>query len=538
MRILLIKLVLAVLCASAAATEVVFEGPPPADRDRLVSLASRQMHPDTLRAVLIDEGYLDAVVSSDSVKVTVNAGPPYMLDRIIWLHDSSESTFANRVFSRRNLEEIINDHLKSFQGRGHLYASAAVVGVDRSGADVTIRVRLSPGPLLTLERSLFTGLVRTSAGLVERYLPLEKGDTLTELSLSRAERAAAAIPFVVYRPPAVIRPLPGYTAADVEFAFDEKKQVVVAGGGGYTPAASSRVAWNLNLAFQNLFGQGKQVRLHSERRETGRQVLDISYSQPLFLISVGTLSGRVATRDYRDRFYEFALGGAYETSITRDFTAALSLGWRSVEPSGDAPSYSSFAAAVTAARNSLDNQLNPSSGLVLEWTVEFSYRRYAADSPALSPERGSFNETRNRVSFGWYRSLVARLVGYVGLSYVGLETGESLPPLSELYYLGGPGTIRGYRNEQFVAVRSARGSLEPRWRVDGGYLFLFYDGAYINNRVPGIADGVITDEFYRSGYGFGAAVIERSRSVKISLGWNPETSFDQPQLSLEFSSEI
>lgn len=538
MRTLLTYITLIVSGTGVLAGEVVFDGTAPDGRERYVAYAEKDTNPDTLRALLVGEGYLDAVVAVDSDLVRINAGPLYRLAQIFWAGDSTVTTTARPAFSRGNLEEVLAGRLRSYQERGYLYASAAVLGVHRLGTDVTVRVRLSPGPFLILERSILTGLTRTRGELIERYLPLESGDTLTDLALRRTERAAASIPFVLYRPPAVIQPRPGYTAADVELTFEEKKQVLVSGGGGYTPTGSSRVVWNLNLAFQNLFGQGKQIRLHSERRETDRQVLDINYSQPVFLIGVGSLSGRVATRDYRDRFYEFALGSRYEFLVTRDFKASLGLGWRSVEPSGNAPSYSSFAAEVSVARNNLDNQLNPSSGLLLRWAIEFSYRRYTADSLASPPERGSFNETRNNVDVRWYQTLVRGLVGHVAVSYAGLETGESLPPLSELYYIGGPGTIRGYRNEQFAAVRSAYGTLEPRWRMAGGYIFAFYDGAYINNRVSGIDGGVVTDEFYRSGYGFGAAIIERSRSVTISMGWNPETSFDQPRLSLKFSSEI
>ena len=129
-------------------------------------------------------------------------------------------------------------------------------------------------------------------------------------------------------------------------------------------------------------------------------------------------------------------------------------------------------------------------------------------------------------------------MGHAAFGYVGLETNESLPPPAELYYIGGPGTIRGYRNEQFAAIRSAYATLEPRLRFDSGYLFVFYEGAYINNRVAAGDGGTRADEFYRSSYGVGGAVIDGSRSVRISLGWNPEASFDQPRLSLEFSSEI
>ncbi|MFQ5453893.1 MAG: hypothetical protein ACE5D6_06870, partial [Candidatus Zixiibacteriota bacterium] len=70
------------------------------------------------------------------------------------------------------------------------------------------------------------------------------------------------------------------------------------------------------------------------------------------------------------------------------------------------------------------------------------------------------------------------------------------------------------------------------------YIFLFYDIAYINDRIPLNNNKVSTDEFYKFGYGVGLAVVDKSQSIKISLGWNRDTSYDQPRLSVQFSSEI
>ncbi len=98
--------------------------------------------------------------------------------------------------------------------------------------------------------------------------------------------------------------------------------------------------------------------------------------------------------------------------------------------------------------------------------------------------------------------------------------------------------MRGYRNEQFAAIHTATGSVEPRLRFDQGYLFFFYDGAYLNNRVHGDNNSIDTNEQYRYGYGLGLAVMEPGRVLRLSLGWNPELPFDQPRLSVEFTADL
>lgn len=540
MRRLLLTLVTLVLALDGVrGGEIIFEGIQPTNRRTIERRGSRGNLPaDSIKAMLVSEGYLDAVVRSEAGRVIVQARGQSMLNRILWLDDSTLQSNIGLPFTRQNIEDIIERRLTQDRNAGFFYSSAAVRSIARVGNAISLEIFLNPGPKLALNATRYNGLSRTGPDLIDRYLTMETGDLIIEKELRRAERRAADIPFVTFKPPINVRPLPGYTQADLEYNFTEKKQVLISGGAGYSPGNSSSVVWSLDLAFQNLFGAGRRARLMSERREESRQILDISYRQPVFLFGVGDLGFGASTRDYRDQFYEFSLGVDYRTRLSNSFWAGLKLGWRSVEPSGAQPSYNAFTSDVTIENSSIDDAINPSSGTSLVWTIAFAYRRYANDSLASHPERAAFNETRTAVKAQWFQRLKANLIGHIRLEFLGLQTAESLPPMSELFLIGGLPAIRGFRNEQFAALRTAYGTLEPRFRYHSGYLFLFYDGAYINNRAANPAGDVVTSEFYRYGYGLGVAIVERGRSVKVSLGWNPDLPFDQPRLSLEFSSEI
>jgi len=519
--------------------EVVFEGTPPVNSRAIQRRALRAQLPvDSVRSMLAEEGYLDAVVRVEDGRVVVQASERCVLDRILWINDSTVQSDIGIPFTRRDLENLIDRRLTEDRNAGFFYSTANLRNITRLGNAVSVDIFLNPGPRLTLSKAIYNGLTRTAPDLIARYLILDSGDVIIEKDLRRAERRAAEIPFVLFRPPLNVRPLPGYTNADLEYNFEEKKQVLLSGGAGYSPGASSSFVWSLDLVFQNLFGGGRRARLLSERREDSRQTLNVIYRQPLFLFGVGDIGFSVATRDYRDQFYEFSLATDYRSRLSDAFAGGLKLGWRSVEPAGAQPAFNVFTSEVTIENSTIDNTVNPSSGTSLAWTMAFTYRRYSEDPLVSRPERTSFNETRTTVRALWFQRLKANLIGHIRMEFLGLQTAESLPPVSELFFVGGPPSIRGYRNEQFAAVRTAYGTLEPRFRFNTGYLLLFYDGAYINNRVVDPVGYVVTDEFYRHSYGFGAAIVDRGRSVKLALGWNPDTSFDQPRLSIEFSSEI
>jgi len=486
----------------------------------------------------IDRGYLDVQIDFKDESLTVNPGNRFYLNNIIINDDSLIFKPIGRLFTAQNLNVSIDKVLESYYREGYYFARAVIGKITGAGDSLTVTLDVNKGPEVMLGEKIYTGLKRSDPGGIERYIPLDEGDILTSDRIDLAGKSAAMIPYVNYYPPVKVRPQAGYMVSDLEFAFVEKKQFNVFGALGYVPDDESGLVWSLDMKLRNLFGAGREASIYSERREKGRNILNVDYLQPFFLVGAGTLGFNVSTRDYRDEFYEFAVGGDYKTYYNPQFSTNLALGWKKVVPEGDLPAYNSYRVTFAIEREALDYPFNPKRGLKLGWSVDFSYRRYESPKSETTLERRSYNETGTSVNLYGYHEIAGNLVGHLSLNYTGLETSESLPPLSELTFLGGPGTLRGYRNEQFPALRTAYGTIEPRLRFKTGYLFIFYDGAYLNNRVSADDESTKSDEYFRYGYGLGLSLNNPERAVKISLGWNPDLSFDQPRLSIEFSSDI
>lgn len=526
--------------AEVRATEVVFQ-----DGESRVSRSIARMArnlPDSLAAdsvvtFLNNAGYLDAGANLEEDRLLVTTGRRYLLDRIVVDGDSTTAVSIKKPFIRDNLSSAVGAILDRYYRSGYYYAAAEIDRIMADGQDITAFATVNRGPVVTIKRKILTGLTRTDSDFLGRFIAVSEGDTLTERAVSAAEKSAAAIPFVSFIPPAIVRPREGYTESDLEFRFLEKSQFRFEGGAGYQPDDETGLVWSLNAAVRNLFGRGRQVSLLSERREKGRNRLEVRYRQPMLWLGVGSLGFKVATRDYRDRFYEFAAGADYVTSLNREWSAGIELSWASVEPSLALPSYDRFESGFSVSRETVDNPLNPGRGLAVSSSVAYSHRRYANEA-LTTGLRQSFNETRVGLDLDFYQPVGHKSVLHVGLNYAGLETSESLPPLSELVLVGGPGTLRGFRNEQFAVLRAACGTIEPRLRFEGGNFFIFYDAAYLNNRISDNAGATRTEEFYRSGYGVGLALTNPGRAVRISLGWNRDLAFDEPRLAVEMFSDI
>jgi outer membrane protein assembly factor BamA len=541
-QIILLAIALTLAWARAAAVDVKYTDNQPEGLSRLHHWLNhlerkgqtRNALADSARSFLRERGYLDAVAELTDGEVTVTAGSRYRLASVSVPADSLLIPIR-AIFTEDNVESAIQSALDRYRQQGHYFARARIAKIERNATNVQLVLNITAGPVVTVADNVLTGLQRSNARIVRRFIPAEPGDTLTDELIETAEEAAEAITFLQFVPPLIVRPQPGYTQADLEYQFREKPQVQFEGGGGYIPDDPTGLVWNINLDLLNLFGSGRRAGILSERREEKRSVLEIDYRQPLFLLGVGNLRLNARTRDYREDFYEFGMSGEYLLQLGSSFNTGLGMGWKRVEPTGDLRSYSLYSVSYVLDRTALDDRINPSEGLLMRWEIAFANRRYASDTTG---SREVFNETRTDVTLGVFYPLVSELVGHVELGYSGLETSEDLPPLSELIFVGGPRTIRGFRNEQFVAQRLGRGTVEPRLRFNTGYAFVFYDGAYINTPQRNSNGDVSTKERYENGYGFGIAFATVDRSVKLSIGWNPLLPLDQPRLSIELISNL
>ena len=541
-RIILYTLLAAWLTADAVATQVVYRGEKPVTAKQIGRLAAALPNNnglvDSVTALLSIDGYLDARAERSGDSLIIDSGRRSRLARLVVTGDSTFNVRVQDYFSRDNLEDRIENQLRHLYDQGYHYASIQITGVRREGLSIEVDATVNRGPVVMVADVRYLGLERSRPEQIARLLPIRRGDTLTHEALRATEAAADRIGYVTFRPPIRVQPQPGYQAAVLELQFDEKKQFRIEGTGGYIPDNSTGLVWSLQMGFTNMFGDGRQAGLLSERREKGRNSLALEYRQPLFLVGMGELTVSAATRDYRDQFYEFTASSQYSSGFRSGWEGALGLAFKSVTPADGQPSFRRYTARVSMSHGELLPRSNPIRGWSLFWSVAYAHRRYSGDSLAGDLRRQVLNDTRATVSLQAAQSIYRRVVMQLKGGYQGYRTTESLPPVSELYLIGGPGSLRGYRNEQFAAIHTATGSVEPRLRFDQGYFFFFYDGAYLNNRAHGDDNSIDTNEQYRYGYGLGLAVMEPGRVLRLSLGWNPELPFDQPRLSVEFTADI
>lgn len=540
-RIVRVMVILMALFSNSEGREVVFRDTPE-HLERIVqrlarSALSTENLKDSIESVLIDNGYFDATVQGDKLRLIIDAGQRFQLEQVVDDADSTVFEIVDEPFTVQNLDRAMARLLRRQQDVGHFFCRATITRFDRNDRKVRAIVNLNRGPLVTIGDVRLAGLNRTDPDLVRRHLVDVNGSALTQSTIDHIEADAQAIGFLDFQPPPAILPRSGHQQADIELMFRERRQVHFEGGIGYLPNDPDGLTWSFFVRSENLFGGGRTAAVRSNRYEKGRNVLAVDYRQPLFLFGTGSLGLGVSTRDFRDQFSEFTLHTDIETRLSRGLSWGLFAGWRSVEPAVGIPSYRVISGGLEISRRLTRNRLNPRSGLTLNWRLAYTHRAYSSDSTNTG-SRGTYDETRVAAAIDLYRPLPGSIVGHFGLKWKSLETNEELPPLSEMVFLGGPASLRGFRRDRFAGLRAAVVTAETRLRFEQGYGFLFYDGAYLFNRRDRGDAVIVIDETYHNGYGMGLMLSDGNRAVKLSLAWNPELSYDEPWLSVELSAGI
>ncbi len=121
---------------------------------------------------------------------------------------------------------------------------------------------------------------------------------------------------------------------------------------------------------------------------------------------------------------------------------------------------------------------------------------------------------------------------FLELVYKGLESVEDVVPLSEQYYVGGARTLRGYRENQFHGRRVALARAE--FRIGGSpqeNLYVFIDNGYILQETL-TEDGVLGEDLFKTGYGFGLRTRSQVGVVGLSFGLGEEVSLGQAKVHI------
>ncbi|MDZ7623528.1 MAG: POTRA domain-containing protein [Ignavibacteriaceae bacterium] len=521
---------------------------------------------------LISNGYFNFIfegsqfeLSSDSQKVSlllnVDEGQPTFVKELFFkasdsvnIDDfiSSLNYLRGEIFNRYEIETSISSLLTDFENRGFPFAAVKIQSVHFYDDSVSedhyadIYLALEEGRKSRIDKIEVSGNTSTKDYVVTRELRIDSGE---EYSQQKIENLPRRLNKLRYFDPV---PVP-------QFYIDSQNNGVLLvnvkerntnnfdGIIGYIPPAkdneSGYVTGLVNVTLRNIFGTGRAAAVRWQKLTRESQELELKYLEPWLFGYPFNLNADLFQRIQDTTYVQRRLGGALEFLATEDISASAFISTEEIIPTERTiPVFtvynsSSLTTGLGLKIDLRDDPIASTGGFLFETLYSFSKKKINGPAEYITPAlETNINLQRITVGFGAFYEIFFRNI--IALSVNGKELNGPFFEQSDLWRFGGTRTVRGYREEQFLASRIAWANLEYRLMLtQRSYAFLFFDaGYYFLDAVP--EKGIAKLEEYIFGYGLGITVETAIGLLGVSFALAQGDSFSEGKIHFGIINEF
>jgi outer membrane protein insertion porin family len=431
---------------------------------------------DRIRAYYLDNGFLDIAVDEPEITINeakkelrivirVEEGPQYRIGNLTVKGNSlfAEAeirrlirTQSGGIFSRETLQGDVVAITDRYAERGYLFADVApITDTRRTENIVDVSLEITEGRQAFINRIEIVGNTRTREKVIRREIFLIEGDVFNSVLLQASRRNVEALGYFEE----VKLDTKRSTAEDrVDVVVDVKEKPTGAFsiGGGFSSVDG--LIGMVSISQSNLFGYGKRALVSGQIGSQANR-FNLVYTDPHFLDSNTMMEtrGYMTNTSYENNqgFNTETIGGAFSFGHSL-FERVYGLATYTIEDVliKDVDANAPFLVKEQAEQN---------GGWSMTSSVTGSLLRDARDSPT-EPTRGNRsrlsatyaggflgadnNFTKFAVESSQYWPLWWSMVFNLrGTFWYGDSFGDTPQlPVQERYFLGGPNTIRGFRN--------------------------------------------------------------------------------------------
>ncbi|HZZ86642.1 MAG TPA: outer membrane protein assembly factor BamA [Anaeromyxobacteraceae bacterium] len=459
-----------------------------------------------------DKGYLYAKVGKPSVQMSpdkrwiyislhVEEGEQYRAGKIDFSGELLEQTplleklvqvKPGMIFARSKVAKDIQNLQDVYKDLGYAYANVnPVTNVHADSKTIDLTYDVQPGQKTYFERIEIVGNAKTRDKVIRRELRIYEGELFSGSGINTSKQRVNALGYFE-KVEVTTRKGSGDDKIVAVVEVKERSTGTFQVGAGFS--SYENLILTGQISQNNFFGWGQTLSLQVQYSSI-RQLGQLQFVEPYFLDTRWTFAFDLyATEGIYSTFTRKAVGGSltwgYELSGLAPWLkfaknledmrlfATYTNEFVSVTPTAtDILLANRYRSGTTSAmRLSLqwdkrDNRLFPSSGFYESVSAELA-------PPALAPSAvfGSQVNLFSRYSFEsrYYRPLFGGIVGRLKLTagYIRNWDDAHPVPVSELYYLGGINSVRGYRllsiSPQVLAGTTPRADAELNGIAVGG----------------------------------------------------------------------
>ena len=407
------------------------------------------------------------------------------------------------------------DGVRYLTQRGYPFGQIELqnVTLDTSQQDekrLDVAVELYTGPKMVINDIQIEGNTITQAYVIERELGIKTGDLYHQDKVDRIpDRLMRTGYFSRVDPPRVF-----YTQGNeggLLLSLQEGPSSRFDGVIGYNPGTEQEKGYFtglLDISLGNLFGTGRALQVHWQKRDRKTQELEFHYREP-WVAGWPVHVGFGFEQLIQDTTYvQRELGLDIAMPLWENFTGLARFSRQSISPDSlssylfGIPHSNTLAATAGFSYDSRDDLINPRRGVYYKTTLSAGQKRNIGPDSLISllQLEKQVDNKRLEMDLEAYFEFFDRQV--IALTFHGrqIKSTEQVIPLPDQYRVGGARSLRGFREDQFFGTSVAWSNLEYRYILGRrSRVSLFLDSGFITTQDR---EGN-KDELLKLGYGFG-----------------------------------
>ncbi len=501
---------------------------------------------DSVSTLLSGKGYLNHSVLQKGDSVLIDAGPQYRIGAVylMVIHSDGEineltnSAYRGRVPTQAMIEWLKEDIIDEYRSRGHYFASLHTDRIQLNAESVDFHLRLITGPVVVIERLRFRGLTRSKPDFVAHLSGLREGEPLIRGKVDDAVRKIESEGYLQNDSVPVLTPNRNYDRAELLFYLSEQKSNRLELGGGYVPRrgnVNGEFVGRVDFESKNLFGWGRKLALLYDRKDRASSRTEFRFAQPMFIPDHLEFQVRFTQVDYDSSYHDFMAEGGVSL-ITRGGTRLTGSGsWAKTEPQrASQPPSRTITGRFAYEWDHRVYPPNPSGGRRVQLAASYIRR---SSRPASSATTVVNNESVFEIGIDNYFPLSRKWLLRINAESRVRISSRELIDFSEQFKLGGFGSLRGYRQDQFAGRRVALGQAEVRLRPSSRVAFyLFADVGFVYARRQVTPDRIDSEEITRPGAGLGMFAGSAKVRMTMELGWGRHDRIEDGKIHLGLST--
>ncbi|MHB9041362.1 MAG: BamA/OMP85 family outer membrane protein, partial [Melioribacteraceae bacterium] len=387
---------------------------------------------------------------------------------------------------------------------------------------------------------------RTKDFVITRALQFQKGEEYSQKKIDEIPERLNRLRF--FEP--VEQPVFYFNSKQegvLKISVKEKQTNYFDGIIGYVPAVNDKESGYLtgfiNVNLRNLFGTGRAASFRWQQENRSSQELELHYLEPWLFDLPFNISGSLFQRKQDSTYVQRNLEGNLEYLATDEISASIIIGTQSTIPSAlNSQNFtvfnsSSLSTGVNFRIDTRDDFYAPTKGIYLNNSYKFISKKINGPAAFITPDTKT-NVTLQRLEFDFtiFNQFFQRQVAAIGVH--GRELRADNSDMSDLYFLGGTNTLRGYREKQFQGNRIFWSNLEYRLLLSKrSYTFLFFDtGYFLRNEDK--QKNIPESSSFKIGYGFGLNIETGLGVLGVSFALAKGDSFGKGKIHFGIINEF